>query len=254
MMLRPSARADGTSTIGPGSTVALDPRHRKSLLSARLGAPPGGARRTPTVAAGAGKDGFTPPITAAFPTYWLYFALRRGGGGRRDRHIFCHGGFHHARHRTHPQHVRDRPVLLADLHPRCLRLAVLRRTDGRHGGVSQRRGRHRRVARRHRRRRAHTRHWTGRLRGRSSLALRAVIAAAFAVPAAIAGYHAVLGLSQIGVPSLVWREVFAWIGAIVIGGTAWARMTVFAEPLPLRSSGASRNEPQPVLTGATHQG
>jgi hypothetical protein len=86
------------------------------------------------------------------------------------------------------------------------------------------------------------------------VALRAVIAAAFAVPAAIAGYHAVLGLSQIGVPSLVWREVFAWIGAIVIGGTAWARMTVFAEPLPLRSSGASRNEPQPVLTGATHQG
>jgi hypothetical protein len=32
--------------------------------------------------------------------------------------------------------------------------------------------------------------------------LRAAIAAAFAVPAAIAGYHAVLGLSQIGVPSL----------------------------------------------------
>jgi hypothetical protein len=74
------------------------------------------------------------------------------------------------------------------------------------------------------------------------------------IPAAIAGYHAVLGLSQIGVPSFVWREVFAWIGAIVIGGTAWARMTLFAEPLPLRSSGASRNEPQPVLTGATHQG
>ena len=85
------------------------------------------------------------------------------------------------------------------------------------------------------------------------LALRAVIAAAFAVPAAITGYHAVLGLSQIGVPSLVWREVFAWIGAIIIGGTAWARMTVFAEPLPLRSGGESRNDPQPVLTGATHQ-
>ena len=45
------------------------------------------------------------------------------------------------------------------------------------------------------------------------LPLRAAIAAAFAIPAAIAGYHAVLGLSQIGVPSLVWREVFAWIGA-----------------------------------------
>ena len=83
--------------------------------------------------------------------------------------------------------------------------------------------------------------------------LRAAIAAAFAVPAAIAGYHAVLGLSQIGVPSLIWREVFAWIGAIIIGGSAWARMTVFAEPLPLRSGGESRNDPQPVLTGATHQ-
>ena len=48
------------------------------------------------------------------------------------------------------------------------------------------------------------------------LILRAAIAAAFAVPAAIAGYHAVLGLSQIGVPSLIWREVFAWVGAIFI--------------------------------------
>jgi hypothetical protein len=80
--------------------------------------------------------------------------------------------------------------------------------------------------------------------------LRAVIAAAFAIPAAIAGYHAVLGLSQIGVPSLLWREVFAWIGALFIGGTAWARMTVFAEPLPLRPGGASQNDPQPLLTRA----
>jgi hypothetical protein len=86
------------------------------------------------------------------------------------------------------------------------------------------------------------------------LPLRAAIAAAFAIPAAIAGYHAVLGLSQIGVPALIWREVFAWIGAIFIGGTAWARMTVFAEPLPLRPSGASQNEHQPVLTAATREG
>ncbi len=85
------------------------------------------------------------------------------------------------------------------------------------------------------------------------LPLRAAIAAAFAIPAAIAGYHAVLGLSQIGVPSLLWREVFAWIGAIFIGGTAWARMTVFAEPLPLRPGGAPQNEPQPLLTAATHE-
>jgi len=83
--------------------------------------------------------------------------------------------------------------------------------------------------------------------------LRAVIAAAFAVPAAIAGYHTVLGLSQIGVPSLVWREMFGLIGALFIGGTAWARMTVFAEPLPFRRDGASPNNTQPVLTSATRQ-
>src|SRR5579872_5609240 len=85
------------------------------------------------------------------------------------------------------------------------------------------------------------------------LPLRAAIAAAFAIPAAIAGYYAVLGLSQIGVPSLIWREVFAWIGAIIIGGTAWARMTVFAEPRPLRPGGAPQDEPQPLLTAATRE-
>jgi len=81
--------------------------------------------------------------------------------------------------------------------------------------------------------------------------LRAVIAAGFAIPAAIAGYHAVLGLSQIGVPSLVWREVFAWVGAVFISGTAWARMAALAEPLPLRTGGAARDEPQPALAAAT---
>ncbi|OJW21350.1 MAG: hypothetical protein BGO51_04455 [Rhodospirillales bacterium 69-11] len=86
------------------------------------------------------------------------------------------------------------------------------------------------------------------------LPLRAAIAAAFAVPAAIAGYHAVLGLSEIGVPSLVWREVLAWTGALFIAGTAWARMTVFAEPLPLRPGGTSQNEPQPLLTATTREG
>jgi hypothetical protein len=84
--------------------------------------------------------------------------------------------------------------------------------------------------------------------------LRATIAAAFAVPAAIAGYHAVLGLSQIGVPSLLWREVFAWIGAIVIGCTAWGRMTVLADPLPLRQAGDASEEPQPLLTAVTRDG
>jgi hypothetical protein len=71
--------------------------------------------------------------------------------------------------------------------------------------------------------------------------LRVSVAAAFAIPAAVAGYHAVLGPSQIGIPSLIWGEIFAWIGALLVGGTAWARTTVLAHPLPVpRTSGGYR--------------
>jgi hypothetical protein len=60
--------------------------------------------------------------------------------------------------------------------------------------------------------------------------LRTAIGLLYAVPAGIAGYHAALGLSQIAAPSLLWREVLAWIGAFSIGGTAWARMSLFVPP------------------------
>ncbi|TYO63371.1 hypothetical protein FXV83_27865 [Bradyrhizobium hipponense] len=86
-----------------------------------------------------------------------------------------------------------------------------------------------------------------------SLTLRVAIATAFVVPAAIAGYHLVLALSQIGVPSLAWREAFACLGAVCIGGTAWARLTVFAETSPFESAGVAEKMPQPVLTAATHE-
>lgn len=86
---------------------------------------------------------------------------------------------------------------------------------------------------------------------RSTL-LRAVIAAAFAVPAAVAGYHVAHGLSQIGVSSLPWRDAFAWICAIAVGCTAWTRMTIFAEPL--RPVEALPNGPQPALTATTQEG
>src|SRR6266567_1578084 len=54
----------------------------------------------------------------------------------------------------------------------------------------------------------------------------AAIGLLFAVPAAVAGYHATLALAQIGVPSHGWREAFAIIGAILVGGTAWGRMAL----------------------------
>jgi hypothetical protein len=87
-----------------------------------------------------------------------------------------------------------------------------------------------------------------------SLIFRALIAAAFAIPAAVAGYHVVLIMSQIGVPSLAWREAFACLGAVFIGSTAWTRLTVFAEPRPLGTGGVVKNTPQPVLTAAAREG
>ena len=58
--------------------------------------------------------------------------------------------------------------------------------------------------------------------------VRSAITLVFAAPAAVAGYHAALGLAQIGVPAEGWRQVFALSGAIVVGGTAWVRMALSA--------------------------
>jgi hypothetical protein len=81
--------------------------------------------------------------------------------------------------------------------------------------------------------------------------LRAGIAAVFAVPAAIAGYHVVFAMSQLGMPSLAWREVFACLGAVFVGGTAWTRLAVFAEPRPFESGRVVRSAPRAVLSAAT---
>ena len=86
-----------------------------------------------------------------------------------------------------------------------------------------------------------------------SLVLRAVIAAGFALLATFAGYHLALAMAGFGVPSAVWQQVFACLGAAFIGGTAWTRLTICTEPRPLVSDAAVRSDPQPVLTAATHQ-
>ena len=59
---------------------------------------------------------------------------------------------------------------------------------------------------------------------RSPLA-RSVVAAVYAGPAGLAGYHAVYGLSAIGGMGEAWRIAFSAIGAFVIAGVAWARVT-----------------------------
>ena len=54
--------------------------------------------------------------------------------------------------------------------------------------------------------------------------LRIAVALMFAVPAALAGYYATFGLSGLTMTSDLWRQVFAVIGAVVIGVTAWMRL------------------------------
>ncbi|MGN8546985.1 hypothetical protein ACQPTN_20160 [Bradyrhizobium sp. 13971] len=87
-----------------------------------------------------------------------------------------------------------------------------------------------------------------------SLALRIAIATAFAIPAAVAGYHVAFALSQISMPSLVWREILACLGAVCIGGTTWIRLTALAEPRPLELAGLVENTSHQVLPAATREG
>jgi len=54
--------------------------------------------------------------------------------------------------------------------------------------------------------------------------LRIAVALIFAVPAALAGYYATFGLSGLTMTSDLWRQVFAVIGAVAIGATAWTRL------------------------------
>ena len=68
-----------------------------------------------------------------------------------------------------------------------------------------------------------------------STALRLLIALAFAVPAAFAGYHVVLGLSRIGGAQGLWQPIFAGIGAVIIAGAALMRLSTSIIPAQGRS-------------------
>lgn len=54
--------------------------------------------------------------------------------------------------------------------------------------------------------------------------IRAVVALVFLVPAGIAGYHLIHGVAAHTTPSETWRQVFAWIGAVAVGGAAGFRL------------------------------
>lgn len=52
---------------------------------------------------------------------------------------------------------------------------------------------------------------------------RAIIGFAFALPAALAGYHAVHGIAAATMPVSIWPTVVAVIGGAMIAATSWAR-------------------------------
>ncbi len=81
--------------------------------------------------------------------------------------------------------------------------------------------------------------------------IRNAIALLFAVPAAIAGYDAALGLAQLGVPSGPWQRVFALIGAIAAGITAWTRLALSSPPDTGAGEGAGLRSPFPAASAAT---
>jgi hypothetical protein len=60
--------------------------------------------------------------------------------------------------------------------------------------------------------------------------IRLVIGLLFAVPAAHAGYSVTLALAHLGIPSEWWRESFAVLGAIAVGGIAWANVSMQTDP------------------------
>ena len=63
--------------------------------------------------------------------------------------------------------------------------------------------------------------------------LRLAVAALFTAPAALAGYHLVLGLSRIGGAHGVWQTVFAVLGALAIGCAALKRLLTPVEDGPV---------------------
>ncbi len=69
--------------------------------------------------------------------------------------------------------------------------------------------------------------------------LRFVLAVLFAGPAAVAGFYATHGLAAFTTPSEVWQNIFAVVGALVVGATAWLRLA--DAPLELGASGADRS-------------
>lgn len=58
--------------------------------------------------------------------------------------------------------------------------------------------------------------------------LRLLIIILYVVPATVAGYSATHGIARIAIPSPAWQTIFAVVGAIAVGITAFVRLTGMA--------------------------
>lgn len=61
--------------------------------------------------------------------------------------------------------------------------------------------------------------------------LKFAIGLAYAVPAGIAGFHAAKGFAEFGGAVGLTVTLLSWLGALVVGGTAWARVSGWAEAM-----------------------
>ncbi|WP_347336475.1 hypothetical protein [Bradyrhizobium japonicum] len=86
-----------------------------------------------------------------------------------------------------------------------------------------------------------------------SVISRILVAAAFSIPAGVAGYQVALALSHIGMASPAWRQVFACMGAVCACCTAWVRLNVLAETCPLEPNGQAAKPSQPAPATGWHK-
>ncbi len=70
--------------------------------------------------------------------------------------------------------------------------------------------------------------------------LRVVIGLVYAVPAGIVGFHAAKGLSSLGGTSDTTITLLSWLGALIVGGVAWARVSGWPETVPFSPYPPSR--------------
>lgn len=73
--------------------------------------------------------------------------------------------------------------------------------------------------------------------------VRMTLALGFGIPAALAGYHVVLGVASLSVPSEAWRIIFASIGGLAAGVSAMLQLFALGEERPMPDTGARGRAP-----------